>query len=79
MPPHSKRISAGPGPDIYTATFEPTDHQWQTLEDALNTKRNPNKTLSFDFPRRLASLCRLSACSLPFLEPEPPYRYMQLF
>ena len=52
MPPHMKRISAGPGPDIYEVTFEPTDLQWQALEDALNTKRNPRKTPKFRFSKK---------------------------
>ena len=53
--PHMKRISAGPGPDMYTATFEPTDLQWQFLEDALDTKRIPKKTPKFRFSKKTSS------------------------
>ena len=63
--PHSKRISAGPGPEIYEVTFEPTDLQWQALEDALNTKRNPKKTPMFRFSKktgqRVQAVCMLFA------------------
>ena len=63
--PHSKRISAGPGPEIYEVTFEPTDLQWQALEDALNTKRNPKKTPKFRFSKktgqRVQAVCMLFA------------------
>ena len=50
-----KRISAGPGPDIYEVTFEPTDLQWQFLEDALDTKRIPKKTPKFRFSKKTSS------------------------
>jgi hypothetical protein len=49
---------------MYEATFEPTDAQWQVLEDALNTKRNSrrvSKIPKFQFSKMTNGLVK-AAC-----------------